>query len=55
MLSKKKGLITKKHEEKINKNIIMDNVKKSKMYKHVLDIFPDAELIEFNKNKRVDD
>ena len=45
-LSKKKGLISKKQEEKINRDKIFDNVKKSKIYNDVLDILPDSELIE---------
>ena len=55
MLSKKEGLITKKQEEKTNKNIIMDDVKKSKMYKDIQETFPDAKLIKFNKNEFLDD
>ena len=54
-LSKKKGLISKKQEEKINKDKIFDNVKKSKIYNKVLEILPDAELIEFKTNEYKDD
>ena len=54
-LSKKKGLISKKQEEKINKDKIFDNVKKSKIYNTVLEILPDAELVEFKKNEHKDD
>ena len=54
-LSKKKGLISKKQEEKINKDKIFDNVKKSKIYNKVLEILPDAELVEFKKNEHKDD
>jgi len=54
-LSKKKGLISKKQEEKINKDKIFDNVKKSKIYNKVLEILPDAELVEFIKNEHKDD
>jgi len=55
LLSKKKGLISKKQEEKINKVKIMDNVKKSKIYNKVIEILPDAELLEFEKNEHKDD
>ncbi len=51
LLSKKTGLISKKQEEKINKEKILDDVKKSKIYNKVLEILPDAELIEIKKNK----
>ena len=54
-LSKKKGLISKKQEEKINKDKIIDNAKKTKIYNKVLEILPDAELIEFKKNEYKDD
>ncbi len=54
-LSKKKGLITKKHEEKINKDKIFENAKKSKIFNKVLEILPDSELIEFKINEHKDD
>jgi DNA polymerase-3 subunit gamma/tau len=54
-LSKKKGLISKKQEEKINKDKIYYNVKKSKIYNKVLEILPDAELVEFKINEHKDD
>tara|TARA_Y100000739_G_C20333172_1_gene339854 strand:- start:81 stop:638 length:558 start_codon:yes stop_codon:yes gene_type:complete len=54
-LSKKKGFISKKQEEKINKEKIFDDVKKSKIYNEVLEILPDAELIEINRNKSEND
>ena len=54
-LSKKKGLISKKQEEKTNKDKIFDNVKKNKIYNTVLEILPDAELVEFKKNEHKDD
>ena len=50
-LSKKTGLISKKNEEKINKEKIFDDVKKSEIYNKVLEILPDAELLNFKKNK----
>ena len=51
-LSKKKGLITKKQQEKINKDKIFENVKKSKVYNKVLEILPDSELVEFKINEQ---
>jgi DNA polymerase-3 subunit gamma/tau len=54
-LSKKKGLISKKQEKKTNKDKIFDNVKKNKIYNTVLEILPDAELVEFKKNEHKDD
>ena len=54
-LSKKKGLISKKQEEKINKDKIIDNAKKTKIYNKVLEILPDAELLEFKINEHKDE
>ena len=54
-LSKKKGLISKKQEEKINKDKIIDNAKKNKIYNKVLEILPDAELLEFKINEHKDE
>jgi len=54
-LSKKKGLISKKQEEKLNKEKIFDDVKKSKIYNKVIEILPDAELVEFKINKQKDE
>ena len=54
-LSKKKGLISKKQEEKLNKEKIFDDVKKSKIYNKVIEILPDAELVEFKINKLKDE
>jgi len=54
-LSKKKGLISKRQEEKINKNKIFENVKKSTTYNKVLEILPDAELVEFKINEHKED
>ena len=50
-LSKETGLISKKQEEKKNKEKIFDDVKKSEIYNKVLEILPDAELIEIKENK----
>ena len=44
-LSKKDGAISKKQEEQINKKKLFEDAKKSKVYKKVLETFPDAELI----------
>ena len=54
-LSKKKGLITKKQEDKINRDKIFENVKKSKFYNKVLEILPDSELVEFKIKENKDD
>ena len=54
-LSKKKGLISKKQEEKINKDKIINNFKKSKIYNKVLEILPDAELLEFKIKEQKDE
>ena len=50
-LSKKQGLITKKQEEKISKDKIFENVKKSTIYNKILEILPDSELVEFKVNE----
>ena len=54
-LSKKKGAISKKQEARINKNKLFDEAKKSKIYKKVLEIFPDAELTDIKLNEYKDD
>jgi len=54
-LSKETGLISKKQEEKKNKEKIFDDVKKSEIYNKVLEILPDAELLEVKKNKYKND
>ena len=51
-LSKKKGAISKKQETTINKNKIFDEAKKGEIYKKVLEIFPDAELIDIDLNRK---
>ena len=53
-LSKKVGLKTKKQEEKINREKIFNDVKESKIYKEILEILPDAELLEIKKNQKND-
>jgi len=54
-LSKKKGSISKKQEATINKNKLFEHAKKGEIYKKVLEIFPDAELIDIKLNKNKDD
>ena len=54
-LSKKKGLISKKQEAKINKDKNFENVKKTTIYSKVLNILPDAELVECKVNENKDD
>ena len=54
-LSKKKGLISKKQEEKVSKEKIFENAKKSKFYSKILEILPDAELIELKISEKEDD
>ena len=54
-LSKKEGLKTRKQEEKINKEKIFEDAKKSKIYKEIIKILPDAELLEIKKNKKEND
>ena len=54
-LSKQKGLISKKQNEKINKEKTLENVKKGELYNKVLEILPDAELVEFKGNAKIDD
>ena len=48
-LSQKKGEISMKEKDQINQRQIFDEVKKSNIYKQVLEILPDAELIEVKK------
>ena len=54
-LSKNKGLISKKQEAKINKDITFENVKKSTIYNKVLNILTDAELVQFKIKENKDD
>ena len=48
-LSQKKGEISMKEKNQINHKQIFDEVKKSNIYKKVLEILPDAELIDVKK------
>ena len=54
-LSKKDGAISKKQEEQINKKKLFEDAKKSKVYKKVLETFPDAELINIETYKDKDE
>ena len=48
-LSQKKGEISVKEKDQINQRQIFEEVKKSNIYKKVLEILPDAELIDVKK------
>ena len=48
-LSQKKGEISMKEKDQINQRQIFEQVKKSNIYKKVLEILPDAELIDVKK------
>ena len=48
-LSQKKGEISTKKKDQINQSQIFEQVKKSDIYKKVLEILPDAELIDVKK------
>ena len=54
-LSKKDGAISKKQEKQINKKKLFEDAKKSKVYKKVLETFPDAELINIETYKDKDE
>ena len=51
-LSQKKGEISLKEKDKISQKEIFDEVKKSEIYKKVLEILPDAELIEVKSHNK---
>jgi DNA polymerase-3 subunit gamma/tau len=54
--SKLKGQMSVKEKQKNVKNILIDEVKNSEIFKSILDRFPDAELIDVNlKKDGVDD
>tara|TARA_B100000427_G_scaffold154524_1_gene128568 strand:- start:911 stop:2557 length:1647 start_codon:yes stop_codon:yes gene_type:complete len=55
LLTKKQGKISKKQQEKNNKNNLLEEGKKSLIYKKVLEILPDAELIDLQLNKNKND
>mgnify|MGYP001402547803 FL=1 len=55
-LSSKTGEISLKEKDQIEQKKIFDEVKKSEIYKKVIDILPDAELIDVKiKNRKNDD
>ena len=55
-LSQEKGGISMKEKDQINQKQIFEDVKKSNIYKKVLEILPDAELIDVKKiDKESDD
>ena len=55
LLSKKKGLNSKKQKKKIDRQKTFENVKQNETYNKVLELLPDAELMEFEiKNKKND-
>ena len=49
-LSKENGEPSKKEKKIILKKELLDKAKKSEVYKKVLEAFPDAELIDIEKN-----
>ena len=52
--SKLKGEETIKEKEFNKKKILLEDVKRSKLYKEVIKKFPDAKLIDVNKKKEKD-
>ena len=48
-LSKKRGEVSVKEKNQINQKQIFEVVKKSNIYKQVLEILPDAELVDVKK------
>ena len=54
-LSKKTGEISLKEKDQIKQKKIFDEVKKSEIYKKVIDILPDAELIDVKINNTEND
>ena len=46
ILSKKNGTLTKKQVEKQNKQNLLGEAKKSTLYKKMIELFPDAELVD---------
>ena len=43
---KKNGTLTKKQVEKQNKQNLLEEAKKSTLYKKMIELFPDAELVD---------
>ena len=52
--SKLKGEKTIKEKEFNKRKILLEDVKRSKLYKEVIQKFPDAKLIDVNKKKEKD-
>jgi DNA polymerase-3 subunit gamma/tau len=51
-LSKKNGTVSKKQLKKENKQNLLEEAKKSPVYKKMIELFPDAELVDVDiKNK----
>ena len=50
-LSKKIGELSKKEKNIISKKKLLENTKRGEVYKKVLEIFPDAELIDIDVKK----
>ena len=53
-LSKKNGTLTKKQAEKQNKQNLLGEAKKSTLYKKMIELFPDAELIDVETKDKND-
>ena len=53
-LSKKKGSISVKEEKKLKKEKKIEDVRESKIYKDVLNILPDADLINIDQIEKDD-
>ncbi len=53
-LSKQKGQLTKKNQELLLKNSILEKIKKDQIYKNILEKFSDAELIDVEIKKNND-
>ncbi len=53
-LSKKIGALSKKEQDIIDKKELLENLKKSKTYKKIIDVFSDAELVDVQTVKDPD-
>ena len=53
--SKEKGEISIKDQKKNRQKEIIDNAKKTELYKTIMDYFPDAELIHVKSSKNDDE
>jgi DNA polymerase III gamma and tau subunits C terminal. len=52
--SKMKGELSIKDKEKNKKNELIKNAKETKLYKNMIEIFPDANLIDVTSSKKKD-